>query len=70
VLKGGADWPRIKLRYTLEAAGQAARGAEQNIADMAYLHRIAGSRAGESLHYEKRMLDEWFAAQFGAAAGK
>ena len=70
VLKGGTDWPRIKLRYTLEAAGQAPRSAEDNLADMAYLQRITGARAGEPLHYEKRMLDEWFAAQFGAAAAK
>jgi hypothetical protein len=68
VLQGGADWPRIKLRYTLEAAGQAARSAEHNVADMAYLQRIAGAHAGDTLHYEKRMLDEWFAAQLGTAA--
>lgn len=70
VLKGGADWPRIKLRYTLEAAGQAPRSAEQSIADMAYLQRIAVANRGDALHYEKRMLDEWFGAQFGAAAAR
>ncbi len=70
VLKGGADWPHIKLRYTLESAGQTTRSAEQSIADLAYLQRIAGTYGGDPLHYEKRMLDEWFSAQFGAAAAR
>jgi hypothetical protein len=70
VLRGRADWPRIKLRYTLEGAGQAQRSGEENVADMTYLQRIPGAYAGEPLHYEKRMLDQWFAAQFGAAAAK
>ena len=68
VLKGGVDWPRIKLRYTLESPGQPTRRDEQTVADMAYLQRISRYPDGESLQYEKRMLDEWFVAQFGAAA--
>ncbi len=60
VLRGRADWPRIKLRYTLELAGQASRSGEQTISDMAYLQRVAGSHAGDALAHEKRMLDGWF----------
>ncbi len=70
VLKGGADWPRIKLRYTLESAGQAPRSGEQSLADMAYLEHVNRYAGDDRLRYEKRMLDEWFAAQFGAAAVK
>jgi hypothetical protein len=70
VLKGGADWPRIKLRYTLESAGQAPRSGEQTIADMSYLQRLNRYPSDTQLRYEKRMLDDWFAAQFGAAAAK
>ena len=60
VLEGRADWPRIKLRYTLESAGQASRSGEQTISDMAYLQRVAGLHSGDALAHEKRMLDEWF----------
>ena len=67
VLKGGADWPRITLRYTLESAGQALRRGEQTIADMDYLRHINPYASDEPLRYERRMLDDWFAAQFGAA---
>ncbi len=70
VLDGGADWPRIKLRATLESAGQSARRIEQTITDMAYLSRIPRYGESESLRHEKRMLDEWFDAQFGSAAAK
>lgn len=71
VLKGRADWPRIKLRYTLESAGQVLRKGEQQVSDMAYLQRIGGYYgSSEPLRYEKRMLDDWFAAQFGAAGAK
>ena len=66
VLKGGADWPRIKLRYTLESAGQVSRGDEQVVSDMAYLQRISRYPESEALHFEKRMLDDWFVARFAA----
>ena len=64
VLKGSVDWPRIKLRYTLESAGRVSRGDEQVVSDMAYLQRIGRYPESEALHFEKRMLDEWFAARF------
>ena len=65
VLDGKADWPRIDLRYTLEAPGQAVRTGQASIKDMAYLQRVASSRpANEPLTYERRMLDDWFKAEF------
>jgi len=70
VLKGRADWPRIKLRVTLEAGGQPLRRVEQTLTDMAYLQRISRHGDGEFLGYEKRMLDEWFTAQFAGTAAK
>ena len=70
VLRGAADWPRIKLRYTLESPGQAARSGEQRLADMAYLQRINRYRSDEPLRYEKHMLDEWFVAQIAAAGAR
>jgi len=67
-LRGGADWPRITLRYTLESAGQAPIRGEQSVTDMDYLHHLNNYASDEPLRYEKQMLNEWFAAQFGAAA--
>lgn len=64
VLRGRADWPRIQLRYALEAPGQAARSGEARVQDMAYLDRFAGLPLDTSLRYERRMLDEWFKAEF------
>jgi hypothetical protein len=66
VLKGSVDWPRIKLRYTLESAGGVSRGDEQVVSDMAYLQRISRYPESDALHFEKRMLDEWFVARFAA----
>jgi hypothetical protein len=65
VLKGKADWPRVDLRYTLEAPGQPTRSGQASIKDMSYLHHVAyGVPATEPLRYERRMLDDWFKAEF------
>jgi hypothetical protein len=65
VLDGKADWPRIELRYTLETPGQPARTGQASITDMNYLERLAISPpAQEPLRYERRMLDDWFKAEF------
>jgi len=72
VVNGGADWPRIKLRYVLEAPGQAPLSGEESVTDMDYAHSLGASRASEPLHFEKQMLDSWFKARFverRAAAG-
>lgn len=65
VLRGRADWPRIQLRYALEAPGQAARSGQARVQDLAYLERdLGGYRSREALYHERRMLDEWFEAEF------
>lgn len=67
VLRGGADWPAMQLRWTLSAGERTVDSREERIADMSYLmHSTRGST--DALVYEKRMLDEWFDARFGAAA--
>jgi hypothetical protein len=64
VMRGRADWPRIELRYTLEA-GAASRSGQARIADMAYLERLSPPFSPDgSLPYERRMLDEWFRSEF------
>lgn len=64
VVKGQADWPRISLRYTLNAPGQAARSAEESISDLGYTSHITMYTRSDPLHYEKHMLSEWFKARF------
>lgn len=60
------DWPRIKLRYTLEQNGQVARSAEAVVSDRDYLERPNLQRSDESLPYERVMLDDWFRKTFAA----
>jgi len=68
VARGGADWPRITLRYTLHANGQALRSAQETISDMNYLRHLPSNYDQGSLGPEKRMLDEWFKQRFVTAA--
>jgi Protein of unknown function (DUF3016) len=65
VLKGRADWPRIQMRWTLEAGGQTVKSGDATVQDMAYLQRAIGaSGSQEALRYERRMLDDWFKNTF------
>jgi len=67
VLRGRADWPRVQLRYTLEAAGATTRSGAANVTDMAYLQRMSPLQANQALPYERRMLEDWFKVEFGTA---
>ncbi|MCA1247535.1 DUF3016 domain-containing protein [Massilia sp. MS-15] len=60
VLKGGADWPIIELRYTLSANGQVLSSGNAKLTDMNYLNRINRVSDGDRLRYEKRMVEDWF----------
>lgn len=67
VLRGGTDAPRISLRYALQGGGMAPRSGEVRLADLSYLDAfLHAARRGDELVYEKRMLDRWFDANFGA----
>jgi hypothetical protein len=68
VARGGADWPRIQLRYTLTGAdGSTLRSAEESVADMNYLRHIPRAKSDDPLRHEKRMLEGWFKARFAGA---
>lgn len=71
ILRGGADWPRIKLRYTLLEDGREVRSGEEWLADLGYQTRQPGygGETGDPLRHEKRLLADWFEARFGATAG-
>ena len=64
ILKGMADWPKISLRYSLEAHGQVVRSGEESIANLNYLRDLTRYRSSDSLPYEKRMLEDWFVEHF------
>lgn len=65
VLRSGADWPRIHLRYTVEADGKPLRQGDEWVSDMTYANGItSGYRDSQALFYEKRMLDRWFKERF------
>jgi Protein of unknown function (DUF3016) len=64
IVRGRADWPRIKLRYSLAANGQTLQSATESLADLNYLGHIGTYSSSDPLRYEKRMLEDWFKARF------
>jgi len=70
LLEGGADWPRISLRYVLESPGDAAQRGEDQLADLNYLGRRLAALRDEPLPYEKALLDAWFERRFGSGTAR
>ena len=66
VMNGGADWPHIKLRYTISQGGQVLRTGEDELSNMSYLQRMNRYVSGDALRYEKQMLDDWFKERIAA----
>lgn len=66
ILNGGADWPRISLRYTITQDGQVVKSGQEDLADMSYLQHMTRFASDDSLAYEKRMLDRWFRERIAA----
>jgi hypothetical protein len=58
IQRGGADWPTIRLRYSLERDGKGMR--EVRLSDMNYQQRVPLAHATETFPYEKRLLTDWF----------
>lgn len=65
VLRGGADWPRIQLRYELQEAGRTVKAGEEELKDLNYMASLRRIHDGD-LPYEKRLLADWFDARFAA----
>lgn len=65
VLRGGVDWPRITLRYSLHSGDTTLKSGEQRLSDMHYMFggRAIGPRDGP-LPYEQRLIDRWFSDTF------
>ena len=67
IMNGGADWPRIALRYTITAPdAQVVKSGEENLSDMAYQQHMTRYGGDDALRYEKRMLDQWFQNRIAA----
>jgi hypothetical protein len=60
VIRDGAEWPRIELHYAIESNGQVVRSGDAQLRDMAFMQHIGRYSDGDSLRYEKQMIDEWF----------
>ena len=68
VMNGRNDRPCVDLEWSLRTASGESSGRRERICDMDYLRRLSGRYSeNDPLVYEKRMLDEWFAARFGMA---
>ena len=66
VLRGGADWPHMSLRYTLAQNGTTLKSGFERLSDMAYLDHPRRSESYGDLAYDKRMLQDWFRKTFTA----
>lgn len=60
ILRGGADWPHMRLRYTLTEGGRTIASGDAELSDMMYLQRLNRYSDGEPLRFEKQMIDDWF----------
>lgn len=68
IARGGADWPKLTLRYSLLTDGKVVQSGEESISDMDYLNHLPRGRDSEPLSHEKRLLTQWFASHFAASA--
>lgn len=66
IVRGGVDWPRMTLNYSLHEGGNTLKSGQAKLADMNYLFgtRAIGPAEGH-LPYERRMLMRWFEDSFG-----
>lgn len=65
-----SDWPHLTLHYSLSDKSGAPVQGDAQISDMNYLRGgLGGTSSGESLYYEQRMLDSWFAKTFAKKSG-
>ena len=60
LVTGGADWPTIRLRYSLSSHGQTVRQGDEWLSDMNYTMNAGSIGANDPLTYEKRLLEQWF----------
>jgi hypothetical protein len=64
IVRGAADVPRIRLRYSLSEGGTVVKTAEETVTDLNYARHPTDYSQSDPLRYEKRMLADWFKARF------
>jgi len=64
VVRGKADFPRLHLKYAIEAGGKVQRTGDEWLSDLTYTGGPPSSYRDQPLYYEKRMIDAWFKARF------
>ena len=67
IVRGGADAPHIRVRYSLTADGQVVKSAEETVTDLNYFGHANDYAKTDPLRIEKLMLDDWFKSRFVAA---
>jgi hypothetical protein len=60
VLRGGADWPRMTLHFSVESGGKVVNSGDAQLQDMNYQFNGRRGTDGDPLRYEKQMIDDWF----------
>jgi hypothetical protein len=60
VMRGGADWPRMRLRFTVQQNGQVLKSGEAQLSDMDYMAKVSRYPEEEPQRFEKAMIDRWF----------
>ena len=68
VMGNRPDWPRIRLRYTLQDGDRLLAEGSEMVTDMAYLQRRSRFGSNIRLPYEQRMFSDWFDSRFGKPA--
>jgi hypothetical protein len=70
VMRGGADWPRMRLRYSVEQNGQVIKSGEAQLSDMDYMAKVSRYGEEEPQRYEKAMIDRWFEKNIAPLPGR
>ncbi len=70
VMRGGADWPRMRLRFSVEQNGQVLKSGEAQLSDMDYMAKVSRYGEEEPQRYEKAMIDRWFEKNIAPLPGR
>lgn len=60
VVHGGAEWPRMGLRYTLSEHGRTVASGEAQLADQNFATRVNNYPGDARWSYEMQMIDDWW----------
>jgi hypothetical protein len=70
VMRGGADWPRMRLRFSVEQNGQVLKSGEAQLSDMDYMAKVSRYPEEEPQRFEKAMIDRRFEKTIAPLPGR